>query len=78
MKIYLEDNISETGRDALDSEVKVLCRELPVEEDCPRSRDDDDNDPEKPPLSPEVLLGPVAACQIHLLADIHGEIATQQ
>ena len=34
-----EDDVSETGRDALDrdeeGEVEALCEELPVEEDCP-------------------------------------------
>ena len=57
-----EDDISETGRDALDSdmdsEVEALCRELPVEEDCPSSRDEVDDDPEKPALPPEVVLRP--------------------
>ena len=70
-----EDDVSETGRDALDrdedGEVEELCEELPVEVYRPDGRDQDDNDPEEPPRPAEVLLGQVEpAVETGLLAEV--------
>ena len=58
-----EDDVSETGRDALDrdedGEVKEFYEELPVEVESPDGRDQDDDNPEEPPRPAEVLLGQV-------------------
>ena len=70
-----EDNVSETGRDALDrdedGEVKEFNEVLPVEVDRPDDRDQDDDNPEEPPRPAEVLFGQVEpAVETCLLTEV--------
>ena len=70
-----EDDVSETGRDALDRdencEVEVLREELHIEVDRPDGRDQDDDNPEEPPRPAEVLFGQVEpAVETCLLTEV--------